>query len=124
MNRPAKHFPALVAVGVALVVSSAAWAHAALRESVPAKDATVSTPLTEVVLTFSEPLSVASVQLLDQDGHEVKAVGPVKRDGKTLHLPVTAKLPEGHYTVTWRVTGDDTHVVTGSLPFAVGSAKQ
>ena len=121
MNRPAATFAVLVAAG-ALAFASPAFAHAKLQESAPAKDATVSTPLTEVVLTFSEALSVATVQVLDQDGHEVKAVGALKRDGKTLHLPLTAKLPEGHYTVTWRVTGDDTHVVTGSLPFAVASA--
>jgi methionine-rich copper-binding protein CopC len=121
MIRPATTLAVLVAAG-ALAFAAPASAHAKLQDSVPAKDATVSTPLTEVVLTFSEPLSVAAVQVLDKDGHEIKAVGAVKRDGKILHVPLTAKLPDGHYTVTWRVTGDDTHVVTGSLPFAVMGA--
>src|SRR3954469_24302628 len=118
MSRLAMTFAVLVTAGV-FAFGPAALAHAKLQESAPAKDAAISTALTEVVLTFSEPLSVAAVQVLDKDGHEVKTVGALKRDGKTVHLPLTAKLPEGQYTVTWRVTGDDTHVVPVSLPFAV-----
>ena len=85
----------------------------------PAKDSTITAPLHEIVLTFSEAVTPAVVSIADQDGHPVKAVGALRADGATVHLPLTAPLPEGHYIVTWRVAAADTHVSNGTIPFAV-----
>ena len=119
-----KRAGSLAALGILLSFAGVtpAFAHAHLTASVPEKDATVSAPLTEVVLTFTEAVTPAMMQILDQDGHNVKSVGKPHAEGTTLHLPITAQLPDGHYTVTWRVAGTDTHVVTGSLAFAVAKS--
>ena len=98
--------------------ASVALAHAQLRAAAPAKDSETASPA-EVVLTFSEAVTPAIMTLADQGGHEVKAVGTPKADGNTLHLPITAKLAPGLYTVTYRIAGADTHVVNGTLAFTV-----
>ena len=53
--------------------------------------------LEHVTHAYAGSDEAAAVQVLDKDGHEVKTVGALKRDGKTLHLPLTAKLPEGQF---------------------------
>ena len=41
----------------------------------------------------------------------------------TLVVPITDPLPEGAYTVTWRVVSiDDGHVTAGAFAFGVGTA--
>ena len=104
---------------IAALNATPAFAHAHLQSSIPDKDATVSTPLTEIVVTFNEPVTPAVMNVLDQDGQPVKTVGQPRAEGNSLHLPLTARLAPGHYTATWRVAGSDTHVVTGSLAFVV-----
>ncbi|MBX7197967.1 MAG: copper resistance protein CopC [Rhodospirillaceae bacterium] len=99
-------------------VATAAFAHAKLQSSMPAKDASGASPA-EIVLTFSEAVTPAIVILADQDGHEVKSLGAARADGAALHVPVTAKLAPGHYTFTYRVAGADTHAVNGTLTFIV-----
>ena len=95
-----------------------AFAHAKLLSSVPAKDAEGATPA-EIVLTFNEAVTPAVVTLADQAGHEIKTVGAPRAEDATLHVPVTGKLAPGHYTLSYRIAGADTHVVNGTLTFVV-----
>jgi methionine-rich copper-binding protein CopC len=99
-----------------------AFAHAKLMSSMPAKDAEGASPA-DIVLTFSEPITPAVVTLSDQEGHDVKTIGTPRADTNTLHLPVTGKLAPGHYTVTYRIAGADTHVVNGTLTFVVAAPR-
>jgi len=103
---------------VAMSLSAEALAHAKLLSSVPAKDTEGGSPA-EIVLTFSEAVTPAIVTLADQDGHGVKTIGAPRAEGAALHVPVTAKLAPGHYTLTYRIAGADTHVVNGALTFVV-----
>ena len=103
------------------MAASEALAHAKLLSSLPAKDAEGASPA-EIVLTFSEAITPAVVTLAGEDGHEVKAVGAPRADGAALHVPVTAKLNPGRYTLTYRIAGADTHAVNGTLTFIVGKA--
>jgi methionine-rich copper-binding protein CopC len=105
---------------IALVVAHSALAHAKLLSSMPAKDAAGASP-TEIVLTFSEAVTPASVTLADQDGHEVKSLGAARAEGAALHVPVTAKLMPGRYTLSYRIAGADTHAVNGALTFVVAN---
>ena len=43
-----------------LLLAGAAFAHSELESATPGQDATVATPPSEVVLSFSEPLELAS----------------------------------------------------------------
>ena len=103
---------------IVMLAAGSALAHAKLLSSSPAKDAAGASP-SEIVLTFSEAVTPAVVTLADQDGHEVKSLGPARPDGGALHVPVAAKLAAGRYTLTYRVAGADTHAVNGTLTFVV-----
>lgn len=104
--------------GIAVLASREAFAHAKLLLSVPAKDAQGASPA-EIVLTFSEAVIPATVRLTDQGGTEIKSLGVARPGGSTLHVPVTAKLAPGRYTLTYRVAGADTHAINGILTFVV-----
>ena len=109
------------AVGAALVLGLAApaGAHTELTATNPADGATVTSPLTEVTLTFAEAVR--------GDGASVVVTGP---GGATFHqgaatvLDTTvhqgvASLVSGVYTVDWRVAAADGDPMTGQFTFTL-----
>jgi hypothetical protein len=113
----------LVAV-LALAGTSAAWAHAALVKSEPARRATLSKPPPQVRLWFNERLEPAYATIsVIRDG-----AGPVatskaqvdKDDPKLLVLPLPVLVP-GAYTVKYRVLSVDGHTVDYGYTFSVES---
>lgn len=102
------------------VLASVAFAHARLTGSVPAEGATVAAP-TQILLTFSEAavITTASIQRTGGSSQKLTDLPTVAAARVTLALP---KLPAGNYTLTWRVIGDDGHVMTGALHFAVSDS--
>ena len=98
-----------------------AAAHTALVGSDPANDAQVSTPLSAVVLTFSEDINpaFATVVVHGADGRNW-VTGTARVDGPRLTADVgPAPLPNGKYTVGYRVVSADGHPVSGSYSFTV-----
>jgi len=120
------------AVGVlALVVAAAAMsavpasAHAVLVSTDPAADGVVTVAPSQVTLRFSEEVDVAgsTVHVLDDTGARVDDGPPVTAatDSTAVSVPLKAGIRSGSYVVSWIVTSDDTHPVSGSFTFAVGS---
>jgi copper transport protein len=111
------------AVGAALTLPAAAWAHAALLKTSPVASRTVNTPPPEVRLTYSEPIEprFAIVSVTDAAGRQVTSSSPQRPPGQpqTLITPLQ-KIPEGWYLVFWRVISADGHPVRGAFTFAVG----
>ena len=111
------------AVGTALALPAAAWAHAALLKTSPVASKTVNTPPTEVRLTYSEPIEprFAIVSVTDAAGRQVTSGAPQRPPGQpqTLVTPLQT-IPEGWYLVFWRVISADGHPVRGAFTFAVG----
>jgi copper transport protein len=116
---------------LALVVAAGAMsavpasAHAVLVSTDPAADTVVATAPSEVTLRFSEEVDVAgsSVHVLDDTGARVDD-GPVltaSNDSSVVSVPLRSGIRNGSYVVSWIVTSDDTHPVSGSFTFAVGS---
>jgi methionine-rich copper-binding protein CopC len=108
---------------MAVVGPRVASAHAHLESSTPADGATVGSGLTQVVLTFTEEMSVdqSSAQLASADGSAVSgatsAVDKLNRNTLTITTPALA---DGKYTVTWRaVTEDDNGITNGTFSFTV-----
>ncbi len=103
------------------VFATAAQAHAKLVKETPAHDATVPPPA-EISLKFSVGVEAgfSSIEVKDAAGAIVK-VGPLATagDDKTaIAVPLPAPLPEGKYTVEWRVlTASDGHKIKGSYSF-------
>jgi hypothetical protein len=103
--------------------ASAAFAHAELQSSVPAKNATVKSAPAEIAIEFSEELNPQLSKIVVQDAkgkHVDKADSHVGADNpKHLSVDVTP-LAAGTYKVTWTsVAADDGHKLSGSFKFTV-----
>src|SRR5207245_8947912 len=49
--------------------------------------------------------------------------GKARTAGRVLVVPLRGGLPNGDYTVKWRVISDDGHTVDGVLAFGVGAGR-
>lgn len=116
--------PRLMAVATILgtcLIATAAFAHAGLVESTPAKDSTVSAPRT-IKLTFSEKLvpAFSGVRLSMGDGMRMSASISLSDDGKTLTARPTSPFMTGKWTLSWHATSvDDGHKTEGSYSFTI-----
>ncbi|MET7959515.1 copper resistance CopC family protein [Micromonospora zamorensis] len=112
---------AVLVVVVALLVPAApAWAHNSLKSATPARDATVPSAPTEVTLEFMQPLdpTFTTIVLTDAARRKLATGDPVVVGAKST-VQVTDPLPNGTYTVAYRVVSADGHPVQGSYPFTV-----
>ncbi|WP_309120800.1 copper resistance protein CopC [Paenibacillus sp.] len=98
-----------------------AAAHAYLSASSPKQESVVSSPPSEISVTFTEEIEagVSSLALFDEAGNEMP--GALSSDGsKTLRLAVDG-LADGVYRVRWQVLSVDSHTTDGSFRFSVGT---
>lgn len=111
---------ALAAVATLQLPAAPAAAHNTLRSATPAQDARLASAPTEVTLEFLQALKPAftTIVLSDSAGQKMPA-GEAVIDGAKATLPITGTLPNGSYTVAYRVVSADGHPVQGSYPFAV-----
>jgi copper resistance protein C len=116
---------------VALLWLSAVWlllscvpalAHARLVQEEPADGATLAESPDRVELRFSEPVDAefSPLEVHNSEGERVDEdnarIDPA--DARVLIVDLE-ELSEGSYTVEWRVTSIDGHVVEGRYAFAV-----
>jgi copper resistance protein C len=119
---------------VALLWLSAVWlllscvpalAHARLVQEEPADGATLAESPDRVELRFSEPVDAefSPLEVHNSEGERVDEdnarIDPA--DARVLIVDLE-ELSEGSYTVEWRVTSIDGHVVEGRYAFAVTKA--
>jgi methionine-rich copper-binding protein CopC len=121
---------------VALMGLSAAWlllscvpalAHARLVQEEPADGAALAESPDRVELRFSEPVDAefSPLEVRDSDGNRVDKDNARVDPGDARVLIVDLEeLTEGSYTVEWRVTSIDGHVVDGRYGFAVTDARE
>jgi copper resistance protein C len=81
---------------------------------------TVSAPLHEVSLTFTENLEPAfsSVKVTDTTGSDV-GQGKAEISGNTMRIELKP-LDPGSFTVHWHAVSVDTHTTEGAFSFQVG----
>ena len=117
----------VLATSAVLAAAPAAWAHAGLSSSDPAAGSTVPTAPATVTMTFTESPdpTLSVVHVLNTSGSDVEA-GPASASGPDqLSVPLPSDLPDGTYTVSWRVVSQqDGHVTAGTFSFGVGVAPQ
>ena len=113
---------AAVVVAITVATAGPAAAHAVLLRSEPSPQTTVKTPPEVVRLRFSEPVEVAfgAVRVFDVDGKRVDK-GKITTAAGRREVVVPAAMPEGTFTVTWRVVSTDGHRITGGFQFYVGA---
>ena len=114
---------AVAVVAAALLLPTAASAHAYLVNTVPAASVTVNSPPASVALTFDEAVEprFALISVTDVSGRP-ETSGSLRRaaaDPDSLVVPLK-RLPEGWYLVYWRAISIDGHPVQGAFTFAVG----
>ena len=114
------------ATALALIAfATPAFAHATLKSTTPSNGANVASAPKQVVLQFSERVTVGAggIRAYDTDGTRVDRGVVTHPNGVgsevALALP---KLKDGGYVITWRVTSADSHPVQGAFTFTVGSA--
>ena len=112
---------AVVAAVALLLGYGTAAAHAELISVTPADGEIVDVAPAEVVLTFSEPVSLTggSVRVLDDDANDVATATTLENETVTVEL--AAGLANGTYTVVWEVVSVDSHRISGASVFHVGA---
>lgn len=122
-RRAAAGLAALLAALVALLLLGpvgTASAHDQLTGSEPADGETVDEAPDEVVLTFSGEIAELGAQVVvaDPDGATVSEGDP-EVVGTEVTQALVPDLPAGDYEVTWRVTSEDGHPISGTFGFTV-----
>jgi copper transport protein len=110
----------LAALVLALWCAPSATAHTRLESSVPAAGSTSDSPVTEVTLRFTLPVSQLGEGIVI-DGPEGAVVADVAAAGDGLVLVATPSevLTAGDYTVTWTAAAQDGHPLEGTFGFTV-----
>ena len=109
---------------LAILPCPPALAHARLAGSDPAADATLNEVPAQVRLRFNEPVEAefSPVGVYDAGGDRVDEddarVDP--DDARVVLVGLRRDLPDGPYSVEWRVSSIDGHVIEGAYEFAVG----
>jgi methionine-rich copper-binding protein CopC len=114
----------MLAILLALSASTTAYAHAHLKSTTPAANATLATPPTEVVIDFSEAIEpkFSSIEVKDAKGTRLDKNDAHLAPDNPKHLVVSLNpLEPGTYAVDWKVTSVDTHKTHGSFSFKVGN---
>lgn len=109
---------ALLVLGTAL--AGPALAHDALKSSDPDKGATVKT-LDKVKLEFSAGVRMPFVVVRDSGGTKFQQ-GKPEADGRVVTQQLKDALPDGKYTIAYRVVSSDGHPIEGEIPFSVKGA--
>jgi len=111
----------ILRVWVLSLASTVAIAHAHLQKAVPADGGVVAASPANVVLSFSEPAHLTACWIQKGDGAKQK-IGPLASEpARQITVPLPQLAP-GAYIVSWRVIGDDSHIVPGQIRFTVSGA--
>ena len=122
MSRRARFFAVSLLLAAVTIVASAtagtASAHAARISVDPAENAAVSAGPARVRATFNEDLQTtfAAMTVVGPDGN-LWSSGQPQVAGAVVSVGVRPLGPTGNYTVNYRVTSADGHVVSGSWSF-------
>ncbi|GAA3144453.1 copper resistance protein CopC [Nonomuraea salmonea] len=124
MNRsPLAALTAILAAALFVFGTAApALAHDTLKSSSPAKNAEVES-LDEIRLEFSAKVRLPFV-IVRGDGDAQHQSGKPEADGAVVTQAVKGPLPDGKYTIAYRVVSSDGHPIEGEIPFRVKGAEK
>jgi copper resistance protein C len=106
-----------------LVGAGAAWAHATRIATDPVENTALTQAPPKVSATFNEALQpeFAAMTVVGPDGN-LWSTGDPQVEGAVLSVGVRPLGPAGTYTVNYRGTSADGHVVSGSWSFSLRAA--
>ncbi len=102
-----------------------ALAHARLVETYPADGDALAESPEQVQLRFNEPVEAEfdPIEVYDQEDYRVdEDDARVSPDDRRLLVADLGELPEGSYTVEWRITSADGHPIDGGYEFVVDAS--
>jgi hypothetical protein len=107
-----------IAVLSSILLASSANAHTDVVSTSPEDGAVIDVTPAEISITFSEPpiSQGAAILLADVSGTELP-LGEIQIEGAKVKAAAPADLLAGDYVVTWRVSAQDGHVITGEFSF-------
>lgn len=120
-TRLAKAFLVAGLIMASGAMAGEAYAHAMLVSATPKANETTAAP-SAVTLRFSAPIEAkfSQIELKDSSGKKQNATTTVDpQDHKVLTAKLSAPLPAGGYTLSWRIVATDAHVMKGSYKFIV-----
>ncbi len=101
-----------------VVASAPADAHARLEKTSPADGASLTAAPPEIMLRFNEAVNGDLSEVTVKSGSTDVADGSVEVEGDSLYQPLKSDMPEGDYTVTYKVVSADGHPVSGTFEFS------
>jgi copper resistance protein C len=117
---------AAIALFTLLAISTFAWAHAFLDHADPKVGSVVSVSPSDVKIWFTQEIEpdFSVIVVLDSHGKEVdKQDSHVDSDDEKLLIVSLPTLPDGEYSVSWKVVSVDTHHTQGDFKFTVKTGK-
>jgi copper transport protein len=127
MHRPqrrrVRRWIGLAAALTALAAAPGASAHAELLETQPGNDVVVETTRARVSLRFNERVETAfgAVRVYDTNARRVDSGDVTRPSPEEVAVALDRELPDGTYTVTWRIVSADAHPLDGAFVFHVGA---
>jgi methionine-rich copper-binding protein CopC len=99
-------------------VAAAAQAHARLEQATPADGSNLKAAPSEVILRFSEAARLTAAWIQREGGVREKLHPLPERLAPEISVALPPLTP-GNYVLTWRVVGDDGHILPGQLRFTL-----
>ncbi|WP_235991116.1 copper resistance CopC/CopD family protein [Streptomyces ureilyticus] len=104
--------------------AGSASAHSSVRDTDPREGTVLQTAPKQVTMTFTEAVGISddSIRVLSPDNVRMNA-GPAEHAGgsDTVRVRLQDDLPEGTFTVAWRVVSADSHPISGAFTFSIGA---
>lgn len=101
------------------IFSPVALGHSGLSSSSPTEGEIVQRELTTVSIQFNTTIENSStLQVIDADGQEVP-IENLLLSSDSMVADFVKPLPEGDYTVKWKIIGKDGHPIDGVFSFSV-----
>ena len=110
----------LLVGALVLLLPVAAWAHTEFESSTPADQELVDSPVSEIVVAFTLPVTIVGngFEVLDPQGNVVSP--SVETDDDTTFTLVLAEpLAGGDVGVRYEVAAEDGHVLAGGFSFTI-----
>ena len=98
-----------------------AHAHAHLKQATPAEGSVLTTSPAHVALRFSEAARLTAAWI-QKEGNPRQKLEPLPQEPAAEISVALPSLAPGHYVVSWRVVGDDGHILPGQLHFTIAPA--
>ncbi|MGW6008726.1 copper resistance CopC/CopD family protein [Streptomyces sp. NPDC055210] len=104
--------------------ATSASAHSAVRNTDPREGSVLKTAPREVTMTFTESVGITddSLRVLSPENQRVNAgdTEHVRGSSDQVRVRLRDNLPDGTFTVAWRVVSADSHPISGAFTFSIG----